>query len=82
MIGGWLLVLPLVAVGTPLGVPFPLAGLPAAVAFAAGVFRVSTFLCPRCQRPFTWRLGRQNVFASRCVRCGHCIRASRAAPPA
>jgi hypothetical protein len=45
------------------------------VAFAASVFRLSAFTCPRCGRRFdtvqkTRRLRVTNAFTSRCLYCG------------
>jgi hypothetical protein len=81
MVGGWLLALPSVALGTLLGVPFLLAALPAPVAFAVGMLRAYSFLCPRCGRSFVISWWWQNVFTNRCVHCGHSIRASRRPTP-
>ncbi len=73
MIGGWLLCLPMVALGFSLGLPFGMSALPAAVAFGIGISQAYRFLCPRCGRCFVWSWRWQNVFTNRCVNCRYSI---------
>ena len=64
---------PLLALGSALGLPLGWAGVPAVAVGVVGSYRVRRFRCPRCGQTFAWKWYRQNPLTRECLHCSYSL---------
>lgn len=68
---GFLLFVPLMALGSALGLSFAVPWFVTALILTVSTLVVYSFSCPHCGKTFARKWNWQNPFAQKCVHCGY-----------